>query len=251
MKLNEVWYGLSKLLHVRGLYTNKSWCFPRGVRYKSILFHVQVANQLSSNMQNPTTIVDASDNVNLYTTDPTTLTLPLHVPMSIQTYYETICKNEPLARRNIIIERLQLASGPPASTVKYKFVIAKVKHLGGHDISDRLDYLIFETSQYSPIGSSSGANHIVSQCRQACFSDGGDRYQTNYLQHLYFNSSPDTDVRNLCSLDELFRLVTIVSPNSHLYSTDIDVPLWFACNHYGDRAGDFSTDNPRTEAWMV
>ena len=47
------------------------------------------------------------------------------------------------------------------------------------------------------------------------------------LRSLTFDGSSNSDVRKLCSLEELFRLITIISKNSHLYCTDIDAPFWF------------------------
>ena len=47
------------------------------------------------------------------------------------------------------------------------------------------------------------------------------------LWNLTFDMSSDSDVRKLCLLEELFRLVTIISNNSHLYLTNIDASIWF------------------------
>ena len=47
------------------------------------------------------------------------------------------------------------------------------------------------------------------------------------LWNLTFDMSSDSDVRKLCLLEELFHLITIISNNSHLYSTDIDASVWF------------------------
>ena len=173
-------------------------------------------------LEGPTTPVNASDHLN---SDAISLALPLHVPMAVQTYYDTICKNQPLARRNFIINDLRLVRGPDSQR-KHDYVVAKVKHLRGHDISDRLEYLVIGRSLYSPMGSfsSSRAKYIVSQCRTA----DGDRGGTLTPRKLTFNTSSDSNVRKLCLLEELFRLVTIISKNSHLYSTDIDASFWFA-----------------------
>ena len=55
--------------------------------------------------------------------------------MAIQTYYETIYKNQLLAWRNFIVKELWIVRGP-SSQEKHEFVIAEVKHLRGLDISD-------------------------------------------------------------------------------------------------------------------
>ena len=178
-----------------------------------------MANRLSSHMRGAATSVD--DQVS----DDPSLSLPLYVPMAVQTYYEKICKIPPLARRNIIINRLQVRRGLD-SQERYNYVVAEVKHLRGHDISDRLECLLIKKSLNSPNGSlsssSRSAKHVVSQCRRA---GGGNEVVSNYLE---FDTSSDSDVRKLCSLEELFRLITIISNNSHLYSTDIDASVWFA-----------------------
>ena len=175
-------------------------------------------------MQSPTTLGDGSNQVN---SDDTTLSLPLHIPMDVQTYYETMCKNQPLARRNLIVDQLWLGRGQESE----ELVVAKVKHMRGHYIGNRLECLVFERSLNSPIRSlsSSSAEHIVSQCKEGCFNPGGDRSGTSYVRQLNFYKSSDSNVGNLCILEELLRLITIISnSNSHLYSTDIDAPYWFA-----------------------
>jgi hypothetical protein len=159
--------------------------------------------------------------------------------MGVQTYYETICKNQPLARRNLIVKELWLGRGQK-SQKKHDFIVVEVGHLEGHNISDRLDRLIIEGSQDSPIGSlsSSTTKHIVSQCKDTCFTTNtdsnisskrrgpGDRHDTSKLRSLNFGTDPS--VRKLYLLEELFRLVTIISKDSYLYSTDIDESYWFA-----------------------
>jgi hypothetical protein len=177
-------------------------------------------------MQSPTTLGDGSNHVN---SDATTLSLPLHIPMAVQTYYETMCKHQPLARRNLIIEQLTLMRGYEREE-KYEFVVARIRYLGGHDIGGRLECLVFERSLYSPIGSlsSSSAEHIVSQCKEKCFFSRGDRSLTDNIRRLKFHTSSDSNVRKICLLEELLRLIIIISNNSHLYSTDIDASFWFA-----------------------
>ena len=153
----------------------------------------------------------------------TSTSLLLKVPMAVQTYYETICQIEPLARRNFIVEELCLMKRP-YSKEKHDFVVAKVKHLRGHDISDQLEYLVIEKSPSSSTASSSSVtSHIVSQCRRA----DGDR-DGQSTERLTFNTSSNSNNRKLCLLEELFRLIAIISENSHLYSTNIDAPFWFA-----------------------
>ena len=195
-----------------------------------------MANRSSSHTQSPTTSTPASGDGSNQVDDDTSLSLPFHVPIDVGTYYEAICENQPLARRNLIVDQLWLMEGQPGqhSKQKYKFVVARVKHLRGHDISDRLDCLVLERSLNSPIGSlsSSSAKHIVSQCRGGCFSSyfrfgevPGDRSGAKKIRQLDFNTSSDS---NVCLLEELFRLITIISDDSHLYSTNIDASYWFA-----------------------
>jgi hypothetical protein len=163
-------------------------------------------------------------------TSTTTLSLPLHVPMAVQTYYEAMCKNQPLARRHLIVDELWLMRGRKRGET-YEFVAATVKHTRGLDISNRLECLIFEKSLYSPIRSlsSSSPEHIVSQCREACFSVGNHRMSAHLIRRLTFYKSSDSNIKKLCLLEDLSRLITIIcNTNSHLYSTDIDASYWFA-----------------------
>ena len=55
--------------------------------------------------------------------------------------------------------------------------------------------------------------------------------------------SADSDARKLCSLEELFLLVTIMSKNSHLYSTDIDASPWFTTTIMKTAQAIFPNDN--------
>jgi len=149
------------------------------------------------------------------------LALPYQVPIGVQTYYETICKNQPLARRNIIVKKLRILKEDLSEPEeRHEFVVAEVRHLRGHDISDRLEYLVIERS---PTGSSSSAKYIVSQSR----SWNGDRDGSTTTRGIIFKNN-EYPRGQLCLLEELFRLVTIISKYGHLYSTDIDASFWFA-----------------------
>jgi hypothetical protein len=161
--------------------------------------------------------------------------------MGVQTYYEIICKYQPLARRNLIVNEISVGRGQK-SQKRHDYIVVEVGHLGGHDISDRLDLLIIEGIQDSPIGSlsSSTTKHIVSRCKKECFTIDsdiskrrrpGDRHEASRLRKLNFRvgtSSDPKDARKLYLLEELFRLVTIICKDFHLYSTDIDESYWFA-----------------------
>ena len=181
-----------------------------------------MATQFSTQMDGAS-VTTPSDDLVKY--DDNSVSLPLHVPKDVQTYYEIICKIQPLARRNFIIKQLWIVGVPYSeSQEKYDYVVAEVAHLRGHDISNHLKYLVIENSVYSPFGSSSSATHIVSQSRGA----DGDRNGASTSRNLTLISSSDSNLRKICLLEELFRIVTIVSKNAHLYSTNIDASFWFA-----------------------
>jgi len=187
----------------------------------------------------------AATSVNDHTSsDDTSMSLLVKDPMDVETYYETICKIQPLARRNFIVEELWLVKGPNYEG-KYEFIVAKVKHLRGHDISDLLEYLVIEKIPHSSIGSSSSAKHIVSQSREV---DGNQYFRMTRRRLMFDTSSNSNNNRKLCLLEELFRLIAIISKNSHLYSTDIDASFWFAATIMETAQAIFHCDDTGNES---
>ena len=191
--------------------------------------------------------------------DDTSISLPFKAPMGVQAYYGAICKIQPLARRNFIVEELRAVKRPYHEEKHAReSVRAIVKHLRGHDISDQLKFLIIEKSPYSnsSIGS---AKHIVSRgTGNEIVVRLGDS-----TKQLKFETSSSSNNKKLCHLEELFRLIAIISENSHLYSTDIDASSWFAatimetaqaifhCESDDDESGwfkrTFLSSKPQTE----
>ncbi|KAF8519905.1 hypothetical protein BU17DRAFT_89508 [Hysterangium stoloniferum] len=171
-----------------------------------------MAARSSPRRQSSTTRVD--DGV---VSDVALPSLKLHVPTATQIYYEAICKLQPQARKNFIVSTLYLYKGPDPLE-QDEFVVADIRHRKGYDLHDRLGLLVIEKNPYlsgSYDESASSPNtvhakHIVSKCTRLCFVTG--------------SAFVDPGHRGLLS----GRPITIISKNSHLYSTDVDDSYWFA-----------------------